>query len=89
VSPLSPKITLGRSGKMAELSVNRHSCQFLLCGFGNPEVDHFGHWPTVLKSDQDFGWLDVPVDDSFLMRVLDGIADRDEQFQALGDVEID
>ena len=52
-------------------------------GFGDAEVDDLGHRHAVVQGDQDVGGLDVAVDDALLMRVLDGLADLDEQPQAL------
>src|SRR5262245_54745575 len=47
-------------------------------------------WPrlTVLNGHQHVGRLEVPVDDPFLMGVLNRLADRDEQFQPLAGREI-
>ena len=49
---------------------------------GHAEVDHLGHRLAVVQRDQDVGRLDVAMDDAFLMGVLHGLADRNEQFQA-------
>jgi hypothetical protein len=45
-------------------------------GLGDPEVDDLGHRHAILQRHQDVGRLDVAVDDPFLMRVLDRLADR-------------
>ena len=52
---------------------------------GNPEIDHLGHSRRrrIVQAHQDVGGLDVAVDDSLLMRVLDRLADLEKQFQPL------
>ncbi len=57
--------------------------QRLVDGFGDAEVDHLGDRHVVVVGDQDVRRLDVPVDDAFLMGVLDRLADLDEQLQPL------
>ena len=52
-------------------------------GLGNTEVNHLGHGQTVVPRDENVRRLDVAVNDSFLMRVLDGLADLDKQREAL------
>ena len=53
-------------------------------GLGQPEVDHFGHGLAIVRFDQDVGWLQVAVDDPFLVCVLHGRADLAEEGQSLG-----
>ena len=48
---------------------------------GDAEINHLGHRHAVVQRDQDVRGLDVAVDDALLMRVLDGLADLDEQVQ--------
>ena len=60
----------------------------LLDGLGDAEVDDLGHGHAVVQRDQDVGRLDVAVDDALLVGVLDGLADLDEQLQALGGREV-
>ena len=55
----------------------------LVGGLGDAEVDHLGHGPAVVQRDQDVRGLDVAMDDALLVGVLDGLADRDEEFQPL------
>ena len=55
----------------------------LVGGLGDAEVDDLGHGLAVVQRDQDVGRLDVAVDDSLLVGVLDGVADLDEQLQPL------
>jgi hypothetical protein len=42
---------------------------------GQTEVDHLGDRLTVLLRDEDVGGFDIAVDDSLLMRVLNGLTD--------------
>ena len=58
-----------------------------LRGLGDPKIDHLGHRHTIVQSDQNVGGLDVAMDDPFLMRVLDGVANLYEQTQALPGIE--
>lgn len=58
-------------------------CQVLLHGLGNPKVDHLGHGYAVVQGDHDVGRFDVAVNNPLLMRVLDGVADGNEQIRAL------
>src|SRR5262245_53371996 len=56
----------------------------LLSGcLGDAEVDNFGGSNAVVDSHENVGWLKITVDDAFLMCVLDGLANEDEQLQAL------
>src|SRR5207244_908314 len=57
-------------------------------GFGDPEINHFGHGDAVVDGDQDVGRLDVAVDDAFLVRVLDGVTNLAEQRQPLAGGEL-
>jgi hypothetical protein len=50
-------------------------------GLGHPEVDHLRHRLIVVERDQYVARLEVAVDDSFLVGVLDGVADLEEQPQ--------
>ena len=50
-------------------------------GFGYTKINHFGHRLPIQHCDHDVGWLEIAVDDAFLVRVLDGVADLDEQFE--------
>ena len=53
--------------------------QILLGGLGDAEVNDFHHRLVVVDGDHDVGRLDVAVDDAFLVGVLEGLADRDEE----------
>jgi len=57
--------------------------ELLAGGLGDAEVDHLGHGHAVGGSDQDVRGLEVAVDDAFLVRVLDGVTDLDEEVQPL------
>ena len=50
---------------------------------GDAEINHFGHAGRARLVDrhQDVRWLDVTTDDSLLMRLLDRLADPDEQLE--------
>ena len=51
---------------------------------GDAEVDHLGHrLGAVLDGDEDVAGLEVAVDDAFLVGVLDGAADLEEELEAL------
>ena len=50
---------------------------------GDAEINHLRHGHAVVQRHENVGRLDVAVDDAFLMRVLDGVANLDEQFQPL------
>ena len=52
-------------------------------GFGDAEIDHLRHRHAVVERDQDVGGLDVAMNDALLMRVLNGVADLDEQLEPL------
>ena len=57
--------------------------QPLVDRLGDAEVDDLGHRLAVVHVDQHVRGLDVAVDDAFLVRVLDRLADRDEQLEPL------
>src|SRR5262249_48385923 len=56
-------------------------------GFGNPEVYYLRHRDAVLIGDQNVRRLDVAMNDPLLMRVLDCLADLDEELEPLPGVE--
>ena len=57
-------------------------------GLGDAEVDHLGHGHTLVQCDQDVRWFDVAVNDSLLVRMLDGLANLDEQVETFAGAEI-
>ena len=65
----------------AEFRVERLLGQLLTDRLGHAEVDDLGHRLAVVDRDQDVRRLEVAVDDAFLMGMLHGLADRNEQFQ--------
>jgi len=52
------------------------------------EVDDLWHRPAVVDGDQHVRRLEIAVDDPFLMRVLDRLADGDEEIQSLAGREV-
>ena len=77
-----------RADQGAELGEQRPLGQPLLGRLGHAEVDHLGHRPVVVHGHQDVRRLDVAVDDPLLVRVLDRLADRDEQLEPLAGREL-
>ena len=65
-----------------ELGENRFFGQFVLRGLGDAKIDDLGNGNSVVERDENIGWLDIAMDHTFLMRVLDGLADRYEQIEA-------
>ena len=58
----------------------------LLDRLGQTEVDHFGHRLAILQTDEDVAGLQVSVDHTLGVRVLDSLANRYEECETLGDV---
>src|SRR6266566_3558244 len=54
-----------------------------LDGLGDAEVYDFGHRQTIVECDQNVGRLDVTVNNSLLVCMLDGLANLDEKLQTL------
>ena len=52
-------------------------------GLGDSEVDHLGLRPAVMLPDEHVGRLDIAMNHALLVRVLDRLANEDEQLQAL------
>ena len=52
-------------------------------GFRYAKIDHLRHRIAIAERHQHVAWFDVPVDDSLLMRMLDGLAHWNKQFQSL------
>ncbi len=58
--------------------------QTLACGgFGDSEINDFGHGGAVVLRHQNVGGFEVAVDDALVVGVLNGLANRNEQLQAL------
>jgi hypothetical protein len=73
---------------LAEGGEERAIGQRLGGGLGDAEVDDLGDGRRVALRDQDVGGFEVAVDDAFLMSVLDGLADVDEEGEPLTQREI-
>ena len=71
----------GRADELLELRINRLLRQLLLRRLGNAEINHLRHRRAVVQGHQDVRWLDVTMNDAFLMRVLDRMTNLDEQIQ--------
>ena len=56
--------------------------KFLVGRLGDAEVDDLGDGIAVVQGDHDVGGFDITVNDAFLMGVLDGLTNGDEEFQA-------
>ena len=61
--------------------------EIALDGLGHAEINHLGHRLAVLQRHQDVRRLEVAVDDSLLVGVLNGLADLNEEGQPLLDAE--
>ena len=70
-----------RADELLQLRVNRLVRQPSFRRLGNAEINHLRHRHAVVQRDQDVRRLDVAMDDALLMRVLDRLADLDEQIQ--------
>ncbi len=76
---------LGRADHRPGLRKQRVLRKRLVDRLGDPEVDHLGHRLAVYQLHQHVRRLEIAMDDPLLMRVLDRLADRDEQFESLAD----
>ena len=56
----------------------------LLRSLGDAKINDLGHGHPVMQRDENVGRFNVAMDDALLMRMLDGLANLDEQVQALG-----
>ena len=63
--------------------VQQHAERIDIAARVHTEVDDLGDGLVVVHRHQDVGRLDVAVDDPLLMRVLNGVTDRQEQLQPL------
>ena len=77
-----------RADELLELRVNRLVRQPALRRFGDAEINHLRHGHAVVQRDQDVRGLDVAMDDALLMRVLNGVANVDEQVEPFARGEI-
>ena len=69
----------GRADELPEAGGEGLLGQGLLDRLGNTEVDDFRGRPAILQRDEYVRRLEVAMDDAFLVRVLNGAADLDEQ----------
>jgi hypothetical protein len=74
---------LERADDRAHRGVHRPLGEPLVQRLGHAEVDDLRHGLRVLHGDHHVGRLDVAVDDPLLVRVLDGVADGQEERQAV------
>ena len=72
-----------RPDQSMEPSDERLVRQRLPRGLRDPEVDHLRHRDVVIDRHEDVRRLDVAMDDALLVRVLDGVANLDEQPQTI------
>ena len=72
-----------RADHLAEFGEQRLFGESLLRGLGYAEVDDLRHGQAVVQSHEDVAGLEVAVNDSLLVRVLDGLAHGHEQSQPL------
>ena len=77
-----------RADHLRELRVDRAVGELLVDRLGDAEVDDLGHRLAVVRRHQHIRRLDVAVDDSLLMRVLDGLTNGDEQVQPLAAAQL-
>ena len=64
----------GEEGVLGQLHSDR---------LGDAEVDDLDHRHSVVQRHHDVGRLDVAMDDALVVRVLDGMANRDEELEPL------
>jgi hypothetical protein len=76
---------LERPHDLSQLGVHRAVDEPLVQRLGHAEVDDLRHRLALLDRDQHVRRLDVAMEDALLVGVLDGVADRQEQPEALGD----
>ena len=67
-----------RADELLECREQRLVGQSPLRGLGDSEINHLRHRHAVVQRYQDVRWLDVAMDDSLLMRVLDRVANLRE-----------
>ena len=72
-----------RAHELVESGEDGFVGQSLFDGFGYAEINHLGHGHAVMQCHQDIGRFDISMNDSLLMRVLDGMADIDEEVEPL------
>jgi len=73
----------GRAHELLERREQRLVGELLFGGLGNAKINHLRHRHAVVHRDENVRGLDIAVNDSLLMRVLDGVADLGEEIQPL------
>ena len=74
---------LRRADQRPEFRVQRVLGQRVRHGFGDTEVDDLRHRTIILQRHQDIRWLQIAMDDSLLVGVLNALADLDEQIDPI------
>src|SRR6185436_13574114 len=59
------------ANELLELRINRLICELAGGGFGDPEINYLGDRHAIVECDEDVRGLDVAVNDSLLVRMLD------------------
>src|SRR5262249_3845381 len=67
--------------KLLKLCVDRLVREITGRGLGNPEINHLGHWHTIMKGDKDVRRFYVAMNDALLVRVLNGVANGDKDLE--------
>lgn len=62
-----------RTDELPELREHRLVCQLLTGSFGDAEIDDLGNGLLIVFGDKHIRWLDVAMDDRFLVRVLNSV----------------
>ena len=70
-----------RADELVQLRVNGVVRQATFRRLGDAEINHLRHRHSVVQRHEDVRRFDVAMDDSLLVRVLDGLADLDEQIE--------
>ena len=68
-----------RANELVQLRVNRLVRQPAFRRLGDAEINHLRHRHAVVQRDEDVRRLDVAMNDPLLVRVLNGLANLDEQ----------
>jgi hypothetical protein len=74
---------LQRADDGSESGDERLLGQRLTGRLGHAEVDHLWHGFAIVESDEHVGGFEIAMNDPLLVRVLNGVADGDEEFEPL------
>jgi hypothetical protein len=77
-----------RANELMQLCINRRVGQATFGCFRDAEINHLWHRHPIVQRDEDVRRLDVAVDDALLVRVLNRVANFDEQIKPFLGVEI-